>query len=123
MGLKRVLDTNAILYFLGGRLAEPLPDGEYLVSVITRMELFSYPSLDSEAEARIRSFLSEVEVVGLTEPVTDVAIRLRREHGLKLPDAIIAATALTTGGELLTNDEKLARIPGLTCRSLKLKLS
>jgi predicted nucleic acid-binding protein len=63
MGLKRVLDTNAILYFLGGRLAEP-------------------PA-----------------------------------------HAIIAATALTTGAELLTNDEKLARIPGLTCRSLKLKLS
>jgi predicted nucleic acid-binding protein len=62
--------------------------------VITEMELLSYPTLDSAAESQIRSFLSEVTVVGLTRPVIDLAIRLRREQALKLPDAVIAATAL-----------------------------
>ena len=65
--------------------------------------------------------MRDVEVVGLTEAITDAAVRLRREHGLKVPDAIIAATALTAGAELLTNDEKFARLPGIACRTLKLK--
>lgn len=30
-----VLDTNAVLYFLGGRLTEPLPIANYFISVIT----------------------------------------------------------------------------------------
>lgn len=46
MALNRVLDTNAVLYLLGGRLAEPLPEGRYFASVMTEMELLSYPLLD-----------------------------------------------------------------------------
>ncbi|MGH7812483.1 MAG: type II toxin-antitoxin system VapC family toxin [Candidatus Binataceae bacterium] len=121
--MKRLLDTNAVLYLLGGRLADPLPKDEYLVSVITKMELLCYPSLDRNAEAKIRSFLADVEVVGLTEPVAEAAVEIRRKHGPKLPDAIVAAAALTTGAELLTNDEKLSRITGIVCRRLKLRRS
>lgn len=40
-----LLDTNIVLYFLGGKLANPLPSGQYFVSVITEIELLSYPSL------------------------------------------------------------------------------
>jgi len=39
-----LLDTNIALYLLGGRLEAPLPSGEYGVSVITEMELLSWPS-------------------------------------------------------------------------------
>lgn len=42
-----LLDTNVVLYFLGGRLMNPLPSGQYFVSVITEIELLSYPSLSS----------------------------------------------------------------------------
>jgi len=34
-----VLDTNAVLYFLAGRLAEPLPEADFYVSVMTEIEL------------------------------------------------------------------------------------
>lgn len=37
-----VLDTNAALYFLAGRLAQALPQAEFYVSVITEMELLSF---------------------------------------------------------------------------------
>ncbi|PHM10709.1 PIN domain nuclease, partial [Nostoc sp. 'Peltigera malacea cyanobiont' DB3992] len=40
-----LLDTNVVLYFLGGRLVNPLPSGEYFISVITEIELLSDPSL------------------------------------------------------------------------------
>ncbi|MGA2609136.1 MAG: type II toxin-antitoxin system VapC family toxin [Terriglobia bacterium] len=121
MVLKRVLDTNAILYLLGGKLAHPLTPALYFVSVISEMELLSYPSLDDAALAQIRSFLSEVTVVELTEEVRELAIGLRRQHTLKLPDAIVAATALSLQAQLVTNDTKLLRVPGLTCQRLELK--
>lgn len=121
MALEKVLDTNAVLYFLGGRLAESLPEGRYLLSVVAEMELLSYPSLDAREEERIRAFLSEVTLVELTREVREVAIQLRSQHGLRLPDAIIAATAQTLRAEWLTNDRKLLRIPELSCRRLRLK--
>ena len=121
MVLKRVLDTNAILYLLGGKLSQPLPTGQYFISVISEMELLSYPLLDESAQSRIEGFLSEIIIVGLSEPVKKLAIVLRREHQLKLPDAIVAATALSLGAALVTNDAKLLRLPGLSSEELRLK--
>jgi|CXWK01.1.fsa_nt_gi hypothetical protein len=40
-----VLDTNVVLCQLGDALMEPSPEGPYAVSVISEMELLSYPSL------------------------------------------------------------------------------
>jgi predicted nucleic acid-binding protein len=40
-----VLDTNTVLYLLGGRLAHPLLDGTYFLSVISDLELLAYPEL------------------------------------------------------------------------------
>ena len=120
MALKRLLDTNAVLYLLGGRLREPLPKGEYLVSVVTEMELLSYPSLDNESEKQIREFLNDVAVIGLTQEIVEYAVQLRRREKLRLPDAIVAATALVFNAELLTNDEKLHQVSGLRIRRLKI---
>lgn len=121
MALKLVLDTNAVLYLLGGRLAEPLPEGRYFASVITEMELLSYPSLDAAEEERVREFLTEIALIELTQEVKEAAIRIRRQHALKLPDAIISATALTLEAELATSDRDLLRIPELACRRLQLR--
>jgi predicted nucleic acid-binding protein len=119
--LKRVLDTNAVLYLLGGKLAKPLPPGEYFISVISEMELLSYPNLDEPGLSQIKSFLADVSVVDLTPEIRELAIRLRRQHVLKLPDAIVAATALSLQAKLVTNDAKLLRVPGLTCERVELK--
>ena len=119
--MKRVLDTNAILYLLGGKLAKPLPASEFFVSVISEMELLSYPSIDDAALTQVHTFLSELTVVGLTEDIRDLAISLRRRHKLKLPDAIVAATAISLGAHIITNDAKLQRVPDLTCERMDLK--
>ena len=121
MVVKIVLDTNAILYLLGGKLAQALPPGQYLISVISEMELLSYPSLNESEQLRLQGFLSELTVVDITEEVKELAIRLRKQHLLKLPDAIVAATALAFGATLITNDAKLLRVPGLSSREIKLK--
>lgn len=45
-----LLDTNVVLYLLGGRLSNPLPSAQYFVSIITEIELLSYPSLSLDEE-------------------------------------------------------------------------
>jgi len=49
-------------------------------------------------------------VVRLSDDIENEAIRLRRHGGLKLPDAIVAATARVCGARLLTLDQRLARV-------------
>lgn len=100
---------------------KPCPPGNTLISVVSEMELLSYPLLDEPEQAKIRDFLSVVTVVDLTEKVKTLAIGLRRRHLLKLPDAIVAATALSLGAQLVTNDAKLRSVPGLSAQELKLK--
>ena len=113
MVLIYVLDTNIVLYFLGGRLAQGLPDGTISISVITEMELLSYPGLSQADEKQIKDFIGKVNLIDLTPNIRSEAVRLRQRHRLKLPDAIIAATAVTLGATILTNDLKLANLSGL----------
>jgi predicted nucleic acid-binding protein len=118
--LKRVLDTNAVLYLLGGRLAEQLPAAEAVLSFITEIELLSYPGLSCEGELQIREFLKNVSVIDLNDEIKNVAIELRRSYRLKLPDAIICATAMVLDAELVSNDDKLAGVQGFRVVNLRL---
>ena len=115
-----LLDTNVTLYVLGGRLSAPLPVGVYGVSVITEMELLAWPSLSAPEEARVRAFLQSVVLCELTAAIRQRAVVLRRVERLKLPDAIVCATALELGVELWTNDQRLHSVPGLSCRQVAL---
>jgi predicted nucleic acid-binding protein len=115
------LDTNAIIYLVNGRLAAPLPDGKYSISIITEIELLSFSGLSSQEEQRIRDLLLVLERIQISDTVRDQAVLLRRKKRLKLPDAIIAASALTQQAILLTNDQSFVSIDGLDCKALKLK--
>lgn len=121
MAVTVVLDTNIVLYHLGDALAESLPDGPYAVSIISEMELLSYPSLTTDEERRIRELLARVDVVELSANVRAAAIQIRRVHRLKLPDAIIAGTALAHDLELLTNDRRMSHLPELRVRFMAVK--
>lgn len=116
-----MLDTNAVLYFLGGCVASNLPEGEYFVSVITEIELLAYPSLNNEEEVRIKAFLQDVVVIEFPLQVKTHTIDLRKRHNLKLPDAIIAATALAMNATLLTNDQKLLALAIVPTQSITLR--
>ena len=116
-----LLDTNIALYLLGGKLVTPLPVGNYAVSVITEMELLAWPSLTPLEEARVKAFLQSVTLCELTPAIRQQAVRLRREERLKLPDAIICATALEHRVDLWTNDERLFNVPGLHCQQVLVK--
>jgi predicted nucleic acid-binding protein len=113
-----LLDTNIVLYYLGGRLTNPLPLGNYFISVITEIELLSYPSLSADEELQIRDFLTKITVVELDGNIKELAIAFRKNYRLRLADSIIAATAQSLNAILFTNDLRLANLTEITVQSL-----
>lgn len=121
MAVSQVLDTNVVLYHLGGRLSSPVGGRQSCVSIVTQLELLSYPDITPAEEAHIRSFLGDLTVVGLGPEICQSAIYLRRAYRLKLPDAIICATALALDAPLLTNDKMLSVVSEIRVRPVSLR--
>jgi hypothetical protein len=105
---------------LGGRLTNPLPSGQYFVSVITEIELLSYPSLTSDEEIQIRDFLTKITGVGIEGNIKELALALRKQYRIRLPDAIIAATAQSLNATLFTNDVRLANLTEINTQSVQI---
>jgi predicted nucleic acid-binding protein len=57
-------------------------------------------------ETAIRQFLNSFETVPLGEQVAETAVLLRRQHRLRLPDALIWASAKTTESMLITRNTR-----------------
>ncbi len=107
-----LLDTNAVLDFLKGEekittvFRTDMKDKPRFISEVTRMELLGYPDITHDEEATIKRFLSLVEILPCDESVINRVIQLRRmTKRLKLPDAIIAATAIEYQLILVSRDK------------------
>jgi len=121
-GNKFLLDTNTVLYLLGGKLnSNSLPEGKLFISVINELELLSYPAIGKVEEIKIKKFIDDIDVLDIDEVIKIETIRLRKKHNLKLPDAIICATALSQNSRLITFDESLNKIKELKTLKLELK--
>ena len=110
-----LLDTNIVIGLLKGPgAARELvdksggPPQDCAISQITRMELLSFPGIKADEEMRVRDALDKMTVLLLDADVERAAISLRLRARLKLPDAIIAATAEVHGLKLLTLDARLS---------------
>jgi predicted nucleic acid-binding protein len=119
--VKAIFDTNVVIYLQKGLLVRSLPRGEYLLSVISELELRSFHGLDATSQSWLNAFLAEISIVELDEQVKVNTVRLRRMHRLRLPDAIIAASAVAHDAILLTNDQRLLTIPEVQSEALDLR--
>ena len=64
--------------------------------------------------AAAKTFFSGVTILGLARPVAEIAIQIRIDYTIKLPDAIIAATAIAHDLTLISrNDRDFRKISGL----------
>ena len=118
-GNGNLLDTNILIYLSKGYLkADHLieDDERYYVSLITAMELLSYRFDSTEEETLVRNILSLFEIIEVTSPLTPLVTQLRKNQPIKLPDAIIAATARYHALTLITNDTRLLGIDGISSR-------
>ena len=76
--------------------------------------------MQAEQERVWRGLLASLRRVDLDAAVRETAIRLRRERRLKLPDAVVAASALVLDATLLTNDQQLLTIPEVRSQAVEL---
>lgn len=114
-GTNILLDTNAVLYLLGGKLqTATLPNGEFFISFVTELELLSYPNLSKSEEVKIKDFLDSVDIIELSPEIKEETVRLRKNYKIKLPDAIICGTALFINASLLTFDRSFKKIEEIT---------
>ncbi len=118
-----LLDTNIVLGFLQQQpnlmklFQVELSGRPYLVSEITRIELLGYPNLTQAEEKVIAEFLGFVEILPIHHQIANRVIQLRRlTTRLKLPDAIIAATAIEHQLILVSCDKIFSTLsfPGLS---------
>lgn len=121
MGAQYLIDSNAVIDYLSGKLP---PDGMAFmhdiinavpkVSVITQIEVLGY-NAPPEDEQLLIDFMADAEIFGITNAVVNQSIGLRKQLKIKLPDAIIAATALVYEWKLVSrNTGDFKGISGLT---------
>jgi len=117
MSGKYLFDTNAIIYALND--GKVFPSGNYAISIITEMELLSYPKLREIEKQDIQNLLSHFEIFNITKEIKEQTINIRQNNGIKLPDSIICATALVNNMILVSNDKQLSKVKDLKVVSLE----
>lgn len=123
-GTDCIADTNALIYLLSGDpCMKPYLSKRIGLSVISEMELLSFPEITASEEQRIRFLINDCTVLFLTENIKNKAVILRRTYKIKLPDAIIAATAIENNLQLVTADREFNQIAELDLMPIKPALS
>jgi len=105
--VKALFDTNVLIDFLGGMpeaRAEIRRFDDAAISIVSWMEVMIGASGDRQDATR--AFLARFQLIGLDQDIAETAVALRREHRMKLPDAIIWASARRHGRLLVTRDIK-----------------
>ena len=102
-----VFDTNIVIDALNGVTEADTEYNNYervLISRITWMEVLIGAEGD---DSELRDFLeTHFEIMSLDLAVAETAIQLRRTHHIRLPDAIIWATAKINEAVLVTRNTK-----------------
>ncbi len=104
-----LLDTDVCVDHLRGARALSVA-GEIAYSVVTRCELYA----GRTNEAPVDGFLAAFHEIPVDRAIAERAGRLRRDAGIAMADALIAATALEHHLDLVTRNRRhFARVPGL----------
>ncbi|CAN5468211.1 type II toxin-antitoxin system VapC family toxin [soil metagenome] len=110
-----LVDTDVLVDHLRTGRGVGDPDDRLSFSIISRAELFAGSRAEEDGVRLLLSAMDELVVDG---PIAESGGRLRRRHGIALPDALIAATSLKHGLPLLTRNRRhFGRVEGLSLRA------
>ncbi|MDR1779303.1 MAG: type II toxin-antitoxin system VapC family toxin [Tannerella sp.] len=109
-GIEYLLDTKVLIYIMQGNPAVRYfsQTDVFALSVITEMELLGKYRIDHTEKSIITRLLKDSRIFEIDFSVKQKAIEIRQQHKIKLPDAIIAATAISQGLSLVTADLRSA---------------
>ncbi len=109
-----LVDTDVFVDHLRGAARLWTGRHDLAYSAVTRAELFAGREAE---EPQVTELLAPFREIAVDREVAEAAGRLRRTTGLRLPDALIAATALGGGMALVTRNRRdLERVPRLKVR-------
>jgi predicted nucleic acid-binding protein len=113
-GTDYLVDTNILIHSGNGdqAITEFLQNKTVFVSFISEMELLSKAGLTNDHIKILQSLINDCVLVDFNHEIKSEAIKIRRQHRLKLPDAIVAASARYLKLPLLTADKDFKKLAG-----------
>jgi toxin FitB len=117
MGKKYLIDTNCLIDAQMGAMSaksiaflKDIINVDFTVSFVSYIEFLGYKNVTKASE----DFIALANVIEVDKAIIDACIAIRKQHNIKLPDAIIAATALPYNLTILTrNTNDFKNITGL----------
>lgn len=108
-----LLDTNILIYHINKNMPESahtkikeIFESHFNISVISKIEFLGFKKHTKESFLKANKFLDYANIVTLDDKIVARVIALKREKSIKLPDAVIAATAMEYNWTLVTRNEK-----------------
>ncbi|MES2268173.1 MAG: type II toxin-antitoxin system VapC family toxin [Bacteroidota bacterium] len=117
-----VIDTSLIINLFNGvsEVQELIEGRNLFVSIVSEIEVLSFSGLSITDKKLIKDFLSKCHIVDIEPAIKELTIDIRSNTKIKLPDAIIAATAMYYDLPLFTMDKGFKRLPDLQAVILSL---
>ena len=115
-----LIDTNVVSDYLSAALPasstkfmDEVIDAIPTLSIVSQIELLCWQT-HAETETKVLAFLNDCRILNIDPQVVAMCVQIRKGKRVKMPDAIIAATAVSSNLILLTNNEKdFQQITGL----------
>ncbi len=118
-GINVILDTNTIgealsdVNFFKKNFKKPIT---VAISIITKFEFLANKGLSVKDKFLFEEYLNTIDIIELTKndfTLHNHIISIRKKYNLKLPDAIIAGTAIHNNATLISRDEAFSKIYNL----------
>jgi len=122
VGQKYLIDTNILIYYFAGSLnstqkayVDKILDNSFKISFITYIEFLGWKDHTAEGFKEAKNLLSSATILYADFNVVVKAVDLRKRYSIKLPDALIASTALIHDLSVVTrNDSDFLGIHGIS---------
>ena len=114
-GIDYLIDTNILIYMVQGN-----PEVEYFageerlaISYITEMEALGKYGISTHEKQIMSGFINRCHIIEMNAKIKSLAIDIKQQIRMKLPDAIVAATAINYKLLLVTADKDFEKIQNL----------
>jgi predicted nucleic acid-binding protein len=107
-------DTNFLIYLHeGNKITTPFLKFDFGISFISEVELLGYKGITKVEEIRLKSLIDDCLVIEWNSKTKEKTIQLRKNYTLRLPDAIVATSAVSFGVPLVTADKAFSKVKEL----------
>jgi len=114
-GINLFVDTNILIDLSEGKrqVANSIDGNRVHISIITEIELLGRHKITASHKELFKGLIDDCIVIELSQTIKNLSIEIKQKHKIKLPDAVIAASALFLDIPLMTRDHGFEKIKSL----------